>query len=352
MHSSLVKEHESAANPCKLIVNYLPQSLKEEQFKALFSQIGEMKSCKLVFDKKTGYSHGYGFVEFVNEKDAMKAIETYNGYQMEHKRLKVAQARPNSQETKKTNLYIRNLPVSYDELKVTELFSDYGQVVQVRILRDEKTSMSKRVGFVIMSTKSMAEKAIEHLDNSVLPDGADEPILVKFAEEDDYKSRGKRNFQKAFNYQSPTNKKHTKMRSNQRGVKNRYQPVEQQEPTSSSFTSQQESCGMSFDFLSTAQIFAAAAIAAAQSTLNADMYNARSGHIVKVVGIGNANESQLRLLFEPYGHILNIDVIKNGLSKEYAFIEFETYEQASNAAHNMNGVVYNQRPLQVRLNGS
>ena len=54
MHSSLVNEREGAANPCKLIVNYLPQSLKEEQFKALFSQIGEMKSCKLVFDKQTG----------------------------------------------------------------------------------------------------------------------------------------------------------------------------------------------------------------------------------------------------------------------------------------------------------
>ena len=283
----------------------------------------------------------------------MKAIATYNGYQMEHKRLKVALARPNSQETKNTNLNIRNLPVSYDEPKVTELFSDFGQVVQVRILRDEKTSLSKRVGFVIMSTKSMAEKAIEHLDNSVPPDGADdEPILVKFAEEDDYKSRGKkRNFQKAFNYQSPTNKKHTKMRSKQCGAhaKGRYQPVGQQEPTTSNF-SQQESCGISFDFLSTAQIFAAAAIAAAHSTLNTDMYSARSGHIVKVYGIGNAEETELRLLFDRYGHILNIDVIKNqktGLSKEYAFIEFETYEQASNAAHNMNGVVYNQRPLQV-----
>jgi hypothetical protein len=41
-------------NTCNLIVNYLPQSLKEHDFNSLFSKIGPLKTCKLMFDRQTG----------------------------------------------------------------------------------------------------------------------------------------------------------------------------------------------------------------------------------------------------------------------------------------------------------
>jgi hypothetical protein len=41
-------------NRCNLIVNYLPQSLKEHDFNILFSKIGPLKTCKLMFDRQTG----------------------------------------------------------------------------------------------------------------------------------------------------------------------------------------------------------------------------------------------------------------------------------------------------------
>ena len=83
-------------------------------------------------NKQKGYSFGYGFVEYVSDDDAQKAIDTFNGYQLEHKRLKVALARPNCEDTKNTNLYIRNIPVTFDEGQLTEVFAQYGEVVQVR----------------------------------------------------------------------------------------------------------------------------------------------------------------------------------------------------------------------------
>ena len=43
-------------NSCNLIVNYLPQSLKEHDFNSLFSKIGPLKTCKLMFDRQTGKS--------------------------------------------------------------------------------------------------------------------------------------------------------------------------------------------------------------------------------------------------------------------------------------------------------
>jgi RNA recognition motif-containing protein len=180
---------EKINNNANLIVNYLPQSLKEHDFNSLFSKIGPLKTCKLMFDRSTGYSFGYGFVEYMNEVDAQKAIETFNGYQLEHKRLKVALARPNCEDTKNTNLYIRNIPISYDEPQLSEIFSQFGEVVQVRLLRDQNTSFSRRIGFVIMATRPMAQMAIQQLDNTV-PNGATEPIYVKYADEDGKKRHG------------------------------------------------------------------------------------------------------------------------------------------------------------------
>ena len=53
-------------NPCNLIVNYLPQSVKEHDFNALFSKIGPVKSCKLMYDRQSLYSFLYLFVEYLN----------------------------------------------------------------------------------------------------------------------------------------------------------------------------------------------------------------------------------------------------------------------------------------------
>ncbi|CAF0964764.1 unnamed protein product [Brachionus calyciflorus] len=184
-------QHQSnnSFNPCNLIVNYLPQSVKEHDFNALFSKIGPLKSCKLMFDRQTGYSFGYGFVEYLKEEDAKKAVDTLNGYQIEHKRLKVAYARPNSDDTKNTNLYIRNIPVNYTEQQLVELFSQFGEVIQVRLLRDQNTTFSRRIGFVIMGTKQMAHLAIQNLDNTIPPNGGNEPIYVKYADDEGGKKK-------------------------------------------------------------------------------------------------------------------------------------------------------------------
>lgn len=75
-----------------------------------------------------------------------------------------------------------------------------------------------------------------------------------------------------------------------------------------------------------------------------------NGHIIYVYGIGQANESDLYSLFSNCGRILRVNVIKNqktGQCKGYGFVVFDTYEEAYYAVHNMNGYMYNHRPLQV-----
>ena len=48
------KNSSNGASRCNLIVNYLPQSLKEHDFCQLFAKIGPIKTCKLIYDKQTG----------------------------------------------------------------------------------------------------------------------------------------------------------------------------------------------------------------------------------------------------------------------------------------------------------
>jgi protein sex-lethal len=59
---------------------------------------------------QTGYSYGFGFVNYTSEDDALRAITTLNGLQVQNKRIKVSYARPSSEDIKDTNLYITNLP--------------------------------------------------------------------------------------------------------------------------------------------------------------------------------------------------------------------------------------------------
>uniref|UniRef100_A0A8C0FTM7 RRM domain-containing protein n=1 Tax=Bubo bubo TaxID=30461 RepID=A0A8C0FTM7_BUBBB len=75
-----------------LIVNYLPQSMSQEELRSLFGSLGDIESCKLVRDKVTGQSLGYGFVNYVEAGDADKAISTLNGLKLQTKTIKVPDA--------------------------------------------------------------------------------------------------------------------------------------------------------------------------------------------------------------------------------------------------------------------
>ncbi len=72
-----------------LIINYLPQTMTQDEIKDLFGSIGTIESCKLVRDKTTGQSLGYGFVNFLRTEDADKAVKTMNGLRLQNKTIKV-----------------------------------------------------------------------------------------------------------------------------------------------------------------------------------------------------------------------------------------------------------------------
>ena len=77
----------------RIFVGNLPYRTTEDMLADLFSQVGEVVSATIVTDRDTGRSRGFAFVEM--EQDAgEKAIEQYNGYEIDGRKINVNEARP------------------------------------------------------------------------------------------------------------------------------------------------------------------------------------------------------------------------------------------------------------------
>jgi RNA recognition motif-containing protein len=66
----------------------------------------------------------------------------------------------------KNKLYVGNLPYAVDDAKLAELFKEYGEVVEAKVIVDKYSNKSKGFGFVTMKDEAAAEKAIEAMDGN------------------------------------------------------------------------------------------------------------------------------------------------------------------------------------------
>ena len=78
----------------KLYVGGLPYSATESQLTTLFAEHGTVESARVVADKFTGRSRGFGFVEMSTTEEAKAAITALNGSQMDGRSLTVNEAKP------------------------------------------------------------------------------------------------------------------------------------------------------------------------------------------------------------------------------------------------------------------
>ena len=78
----------------KLYVGNLPYSATDDVLKETFSAAGNVASATIIMDRATGRSKGFGFVEMSSDEEALKAIEMFNGKDMDGRALTVNEARP------------------------------------------------------------------------------------------------------------------------------------------------------------------------------------------------------------------------------------------------------------------
>ena len=92
-----------------LFVAKLSSATTAQDLEKIFSEFGEIVSAKVIFDKETGNSRGYGFVEMKNEGDAKAAILALNDTEVDGKQIVVKEARPREEKvTPRKSLKKRN----------------------------------------------------------------------------------------------------------------------------------------------------------------------------------------------------------------------------------------------------
>ena len=78
----------------KLFVGNIDWGTTDEDLQKLFSEHGEVEEAIIIKDKFSNRSKGFGFVTFVNDEDADKAVAELNEYEMNGRNLVVNEARP------------------------------------------------------------------------------------------------------------------------------------------------------------------------------------------------------------------------------------------------------------------
>ncbi len=77
-----------------IYVGNLSYKIEEQELKEVFEEYGQVESVKIITDKYSGKSKGFGFVEIEDDEAAKKAIEELNGGMLDERQLVVNEAKP------------------------------------------------------------------------------------------------------------------------------------------------------------------------------------------------------------------------------------------------------------------
>ncbi|KAM8803680.1 ELAV-like protein 2 isoform 3-T4 [Rhynchonycteris naso] len=336
--SSPVDSGNTEDSKTNLIVNYLPQNMTQEELKSLFGSIGEIESCKLVRDKITGQSLGYGFVNYIDPKDAEKAINTLNGLRLQTKTIKVSYARPSSASIRDANLYVSGLPKTMTQKELEQLFSQYGRIITSRILVDQVTGISRGVGFIRFDKRIEAEEAIKGL-NGQKPPGATEPITVKFANNPSQKTNQAILSQL---YQSPNRRYPGPLAQQAQRFRGQMIP-------SNWIRGLDNLLNMAYGVKSR---FSPMTIDGMTSLAGINIPgHPGTGWCIFVYNLApDADESILWQMFGPFGAVTNVKVIRDfntNKCKGFGFVTMTNYDEAAMAIASLNGYRLGDRVLQV-----
>lgn len=91
-----------------IYISNLSWNTKNDSLENLFSQYGEVSSARIITDRETGRSRGFGFVEMPNDNEGQSAIDALNNTELEGKTITVNVARPKTDRPRYNNNDDRN----------------------------------------------------------------------------------------------------------------------------------------------------------------------------------------------------------------------------------------------------
>ncbi|GAB67191.1 RNA-binding protein [Plasmodium cynomolgi strain B] len=187
--------HPAPPVSIKLFIGRVPKSMEEEQVRPIFEEFGIVKEVVIIRDKITNIHKSSAFVKMASISEADNAIRSLNNQRTLDPQLGSLQVKYASGEIMKlgfpqniesgvdqAKLFIGSLPKSITEESVKEMFSPYGSVEEVFIMKDNSTGLGKGCSFVKFAYKEQALYAINSLNGKKTLEGCARPVEVRFAE--------------------------------------------------------------------------------------------------------------------------------------------------------------------------
>jgi len=164
-----------------LFVKNVPFDVKPREFYEKFLEFGDVISAKLCEDEE-GNHNGYGYVSYYSPESTDKAIRSLNGVEVwPGSKLEVARFQRKNERfqnlTVNKNLYVKNLPESYSDKELKELFSKYGTITWSKLM-DSNGRKSAMVSYELEESVTRAKDAL----NGQVVEGTElyvEPLMKK-----------------------------------------------------------------------------------------------------------------------------------------------------------------------------
>jgi cold-inducible RNA-binding protein len=83
----------------RLFVGNLPYSMTDDELREAFAGVGTVASANVIFDRATGRSKGFGFVEMSTDEEAAEAVKQLDGSDYQGRKFTVGEARPREERT-------------------------------------------------------------------------------------------------------------------------------------------------------------------------------------------------------------------------------------------------------------
>ncbi|XP_048205445.1 polyadenylate-binding protein 1-like isoform X3 [Perognathus longimembris pacificus] len=159
-----------------IFIKNLEDSIDNKALYDTFSTFGNILSCKVVCDEHG--SRGFGFVHFETHEAAQQAISTMNGMLLNDRKVFVGhfksrrerEAELGARALEFTNIYVKNLHADMDEQGLRDLFSQFGKMLSVKVMRNS-SGESRGFGFVNFEKHEEAQKGVnlyvKNLDDSI-----------------------------------------------------------------------------------------------------------------------------------------------------------------------------------------
>jgi polyadenylate-binding protein len=175
-----------------IFVKNLHESIDNKQLYDTFSLFGNILSCKVVTDRETGLSKGYGYVHYETAEAANAAIEKLDGMLIDGQEVQVGafmrrNERPGQSDW--TNCYVKNIPFEWDDDRLRDEFSKFGLVTSAAISTGyrKKKRKSKKADAAAVTTAAAAADTAKPAEETKSPD--DSQPTTQAAETDKAKAK-------------------------------------------------------------------------------------------------------------------------------------------------------------------